>query len=385
MDKMTIYLDNAASSWPKPPEVYDAVKNWMQKNGANPGRGSHAMGREAHQLLYTVRSELAHLFHVEDPSRIALLQNITEALNVALFGFLEPGDHVVSNDLEHNSIRRPLERLKSQGVNVNRVQLQNGNELESLAERCNERTKLLVLTHGSNVTGEIIPLQRVVKQIKHIYPNLHVLVDAAQTVGYEEIDVTQSGVDLFAFTGHKGLFGPQGTGGLYVAPGIRLEPLLLGGTGGNSESVDAPLNMPERLESGTRNTPGFAGLLEGIRYLRGVGISTVQQHDFGLIQRVFEGLCGLKGVTVLGPPLGSYRLPLLSFTVKGYQSNEVVVILDQHYRIAVRGGLHCAPDVHQQYGTKDTGAIRVSVSWFTTVEEVDLFIAAMKDIVEAIV
>lgn len=382
---MMIYLDNAASSWPKPPQVYDAVRDWLKNNGANPGRSSHAMGREAHQLLYTVRVELAHLFHVEDPSRIALLQNVTEALNVALFGFLEPGDHVVSTGLEHNSVRRPLERLLMQGVDVDRVQLQEDGMLNTLLETCNHNTKMLILTHGSNVTGEIIPLRTIVKQMKKAYPNLRVLVDAAQTVGYEEIDVTEIGVDLFAFTGHKGLYGPQGTGGLYVAPGIRLNPVLLGGTGGDSESVDAPSSMPERLESGTRNTPGFAGLLEGIRYLRDVGIQTVQEHDFRLIQKVYVGLRALQGVTILGPPYGAYRLPILSFTVEGYQSNEIVLVLDQHYHIAVRGGLHCAPDVHQQNGTKDTGAVRVSVSSFTTVEEIDTFINAMTEIVQAIV
>lgn len=376
-----IYLDNAASSWPKPAEVASVMQEMVINNGANPGRGGHKMAVEASRILFNTRCNIAQLFNISNPNDIVFTLNTTHALNLAINGYVRDGDHVISTAIEHNSVRRPLEYLKQhKGVEVSYITANEAGEcdLEQLESLIKTNTKLLVCTHSSNLTGTIVPLERM-KEILEPH-DIALCVDAAQTAGTFPIDVEKLGIDMLAFPGHKGLLGPQGTGGLYIHPTIDLDPLLLGGTGSQSELIEQPTVRPDRYESGTQNTIGIAGLNEGVKFVNKTTVDRIHRHEFHLTQRLMTGLMDIEGVNILGVPLGVDKTGITSFNLNNQDSAEVAYILDQHYNIAVRAGYHCTPLSHEVAGTLDVGAVRASVSTYTTEEEIDAMIQAIKEI-----
>lgn len=377
-----IYFDNAASTWPKPKEVSEAMKLSIDLYGANPGRGTHQLAIEAEKTIFEARRQLAQLFQVRDPNNIFFFANATEAINQAIKGLLEPGDHVITTSWEHHAVVRPLEELKrKQNIKVTYIEPSpEGNTCpHKVSQAILPETKLIVTIHGSNVTGAITPVEEIgALAKKHGIPYL---VDAAQTAGVIPIDVEQLNIDLLAFPGHKGLMGPQGTGGLYVRPELELTPILQGGTGSQSESLEQPVQRPWGYESGTPNTPGIAGLLEGIRFIQTKGIESIYEREIALTKAIKEGLLKIEGITLYGPQ--KVTLPLLSFNINGLDPQEVAIILDQEYNIAVRAGYHCAYMAHQSLGTAEQGTVRVSPGYFNQREEVDQFLIAIQEIVQA--
>ena len=376
-----VYLDNAASSWPKPPSVSKAMADTVDRFGANPGRGTHRMAVEAGKILFSTRRKLAQLFQIRNPNDIAFALNTTYALNMAILGYLKQGDHVVCTAVEHNAVRRPLERLKEAvDVTVTYVEtLEDGSLNPADVKRSMmPNTKLVVINHSSNVLGSILPIEEIA-EIAHVH-GAKILVDAAQSAGILPIDVEKMGIDMLAFPGHKGLYGPQGTGGLYLHPDIELDPVITGGTGSQSESIQQPNVRPDRYESGTQNVPGIAGLGEGVDAVLHEKVQNIHNREWGYTQRMMEGLLRLSGLKVLGPALGQPRTGIVSFTADWIDSSELAYILDQHFGIAVRAGFHCSPLAHRTAKTEKTGAVRASVGMFTTDDEVDRFLEAMKQI-----
>ncbi|WP_274654928.1 aminotransferase class V-fold PLP-dependent enzyme [Paenibacillus humicola] len=380
-NKEVIYLDHAATSWPKPPEVAEAVMQTMLNDAANPGRGSHQMAVRASRVLFDARFKLAKLFHIANANDIAFTMNTTMGLNMAIKGFVKKGDHVVATNIEHNSVRRPLEFLKqTQGVKVSYVKTDPHGmvNVSQIEEELRPDTSLIIVNHSSNLLGSIVPLAEIGELARR--KGVKLLVDAAQTAGLLEIDVGQMNIDMLAFPGHKGLLGPQGTGGLYISPELDITPLLHGGTGSQSESAEQPNVRPDRYEAGTQNTPGIAGLAAGVRFVMQETVANIHAREWSLTQRMMEGLRELDGIKLLGPGLGQPRTGIVSFVLEGVDPSETAFILDQHYHIAVRSGFHCTPLAHETAGTLETGAIRASVGCFTTEQEVDSLIAAVKEI-----
>ncbi|WP_041272624.1 aminotransferase class V-fold PLP-dependent enzyme [Desulfitobacterium hafniense] len=365
-----IYLDNAATTWPKPPEVVQAMNNFMIHNGGNPGRGTHAASIQAAHVIFDTRVELAELFGLKDPSRIVFTNNTTYALNQALFGLLNPGDHVITSSLEHNAVARPLKALAKYGVSVTEVSGEPGDEfnLEEYRQSFQENTKCVVTLHASNVTGTILPIEEIGNIAwEH---GVKYLVDVAQTAGVFDLDLKNLPVDILTFPGHKGLLGPQGTGGLAIRKGVQLKPLIYGGTGSLSESEDQPDFLPDQLESGTLNGVGIAGLGGSVRYLRSVGIDERRESELELCRQLIDGLCGIKGVKIYGEKNVLKRAPIVSFNIGSLDSMFVADRLDQYYGIRCRAGMHCAPHAHRMLGTMDQGVIRFSPSHYTKSTEI---------------
>jgi cysteine desulfurase / selenocysteine lyase len=366
-----IYFDQAASSFPKPTQVAKAMAEAVNEYGANPGRGGHALARKAAEKIFEARTEIATLFGLRNPKRVLFFQNATGALNQAIQGFpLEQGDHVITTSFEHNSVRRPLEHIrKTKGVNVTFLKMSKKDSqfLDQLKSTITNRTKLIVVTHASNLTGTIMPI----KEIAQIASSskIKLLVDASQTAGVLPIHMEELGVDMIAFPGHKGLLGPQGTGALLVREGIDLIPINFGGTGQFSESADQPLQWPERFESGTLNTPGIAGLLEGIKEIKRIGLQSIYRHEQELTTYCLHKLREVDGLTIIESDLSTNRLAVISFVIDGVDSQEAAVVFDQHYHIALRAGLHCSPLAHMALGTIQTGALRISFGPYTKREE----------------
>lgn len=378
-----IYLDNAASTFPKPQEVVKAMVECMQEYAANPGRSSHELAMRAAKTVLQARQEIAKLFGIGSPDDVIFTQNTTESLNLAIQGYLKPGDHVITTALEHNSVRRPLEAVRRRhGIEITYISPNKDGEIEpqKIAEHICPNTKMIVVTHASNLTGVITDLQSIGEIAKKF--NICFLVDAAQTAGVFDIDVGKMNIHMLAAPGHKSLYGPQGTGILYIQPTIDLEPLMYGGTGGYSELLDQPLIRPDRYESGTRNTVGISGLLAGIQFIQRVGIESIRDHELRLTAKILDGLSYHARIKILGPSLQILRAPVVSFVVANAESTEIGFVLDKYYQIAVRTGLHCTPLAHEAYGSITTGAIRVSVGFFNTEEEIDLFLTAMDEIVK---
>ncbi|MFM9331321.1 aminotransferase class V-fold PLP-dependent enzyme [Paenibacillus mesotrionivorans] len=376
-----IYLDNAATSWPKPPQVTEAMVKCMQESAANPGRGGHQMAVQASRILFQTRVQLAKLFHIRNANDIAFAANTTEALNLAIKGYVKPGMHVISTTVEHNSIRRPLEYLvRKLGIEVTYLQTDRAGRirLEELEKEIRPHTGLIAVTHSSNLLGTIQPVAEIGSICKR--KGIRFLVDAAQSAGILPVDVENMNIDLLAFPGHKGLLGPQGTGGLYIHPDVELEPLHHGGTGSQSEAVDQPQVRPDRYESGTQNTPGIAGLGEGVKFVLREGVDAIHAKESRLVRRMMEGLMGIEGVELLGPEIGEPRTGIVAFRLADTDPSEVAFILDQSFQIAVRAGYHCTPLAHQSAGTTETGALRASVGYFSTDAEVDALIGAVKEI-----
>lgn len=374
-----IYLDHAASSWPKPPEVINAVIDAIEHHGANPGRGSHRMAIDASRILFEARKQLAGLFGIGNPTDISFALNTTEALNLAIKGFLKENDHVICTSVEHNSVRRPLEYVKKvKNVSITYVETNAAGQLNinAFQDAFQRNTRLLVCTHSSNLLGSINPIEELAEICRK--KRVRLLVDAAQTGGTFPLDVSKTGIDMLAFPGHKGLLGPQGTGGLYVHPDIDLEPLVHGGTGSQSEAVEQPSVRPDRYEAGTQNVPGIAGLCAGVRYVRQIGTSEIHKHEWELTQALMEGLMGIEGVSVLGPEIGQTRTGIVSFILDKKESSEIAHILDRQFGIAVRAGHHCTPLSHETAGTLYTGAVRASLGYSTSREDIDELLEAVR-------
>lgn len=371
-----IHLDNAATSYPKPEAVYARVDDILRRVAGNPGRASHRMAVEASRVIFSARESVARLINAPDSSRVAFTKNATEAINIALKGLLKPGDHLVTTSFEHNSVVKAASRLERSGVEVTRVEPGPTGILDpaDIEAAIRDNTRIVCITHASNVLGAIQPVDRVAGVCRD--HGVLSMVDGAQTLGAYPVDVAGLGVDILAATGHKALFGPQGTGFLYVADGIEPEPLIDGGTG----EVDTVLEMPERLEAGTMNTPGVGGLGAGVEFVLSEGVENIRAHELGLVTALLEGLASIKGVTVSGPPKAEDRVALVSFTVEGVAPAEAGARLDEDYGILVRTGTHCAPDAHRTAGTFPEGTIRVSPGYFTTLEEIGVVLGAVEAI-----
>ncbi|MFB8376162.1 aminotransferase class V-fold PLP-dependent enzyme [Paenibacillus taichungensis] len=373
-----IYLDHAATSWPKPPAVGEAMMQALDVAGANPGRGGHRMAVQASRVLFGARKAISTLLGVRNANDIALGSNTTEALNLAIQGWLREGDHVIATMAEHNSVRRPLEYMrKSRNVEVDYVPVNAAGEIDlvQFARLFRSNTRLVVCTHSSNLLGSILPIGEIALMCqKH---QVTFLVDAAQSAGIIPVDVKQLGIDMLAFPGHKGLLGPQGTGGLYIAPELDVQPLLHGGTGSQSEAIEQPLVRPDRYEAGTPNTVGIAGLAAGVQHVLELTPEFIYKQEWDLTQHMMDGLSSIQGIRMLGPEIGQPRTGLLSFTVEGYDSAQLAFQLDRSYGIAVRSGFHCTPLAHKSAGTTASGAVRASVGYSTSREDVDALIEAV--------
>lgn len=372
-----IYLDNAATSWPKPDAVPSAVVKSMRESGGNPGRSGHLMSLNASRDIQLAREAVSAVFGIRDAKRIAFALNTTWALNMALKGVLRPGMHVVAGSMEHNSVMRPLRAMERQGVVVSKAlsSPEAGLTPEALLAALRPDTAAVVTCHASNVSGALSPIAKLGAICRE--RGIVFIVDAAQSAGSLPIDVEAMGIDLLAFPGHKGLYGPQGTGGLYVAPRLSLETIAQGGTGTESSSLEQPEGMPERLESGTPNTPGLAGLAAGARWVLAQGVLAIGEREEALCARLIAGLSALPAVTVYGPPPGMPRASVVTISIRGVDPGDAAAVLDSTFGIAARAGLHCAPDAHEALGTLRTGALRLSPGAFTTKAEIDSCVDAI--------
>lgn len=377
-----IYFDNAATTMQKPPCVVQAVTEAMCSLG-NSGRGVHSGALSASRIIYDTRAALAQLFGAESPARIAFTANSTEALNMAIKGVLNPGDHVITTALEHNSVLRPLYELEDRGV----VELtilpadQMGNICyENVEKEIRPNTKAIVTTHGSNLTGNLLDVARigaVAKKHSLIY-----IVDASQTAGVFDIDVRKMHIDILCFTGHKGLLGPQGTGGIYVREGVAVRPLLSGGSGVQTYLRTHPPQMPTLLEAGTLNGHGIAGLGAAVRYLQETGLETIRTKEQELMMAFYEAVQNIPGITVYGDFTDSNRCAIVSLNIRDYDSGEVSDALSEQYGIATRPGAHCAPLMHKALGTVEQGAVRFSFSHYNTKEEIIIAVSALRELAQ---
>ncbi len=376
-----IYLDNAATSHPKPEPVYQAVTAALRDGGSS-GRGSHHFARAAGQLIFETREILNDLFNGGNSEQFIFTANATTAINQALFGLLRSGDRVVTTMVEHNAVTRPLRELQNRGVEVIKVPVDSVTgiiEIAALQRACLDKpTRLLLVNHCSNVIGTVQPVDGLGRWCRE--NNILFMLDGAQSAGLLPIDLQHLAVDLFAAPGHKGLLGPQGTGFLYVKDGIKLTPLTYGGTGTDSDSDLQPENLPERLESGTLNLPGIAGLRAALHFLQQTGIEQVHLKETHLTAKLLRGLQKIERIKIYGSDNAMLRLGAISFNLEDRDPAEVAFLLDHEEQISVRVGLHCAPDAHRSIGTYPAGTIRVSPGYFTTDEEIDRFLQAMNRI-----
>lgn len=376
-----IYFDNAATTLQKPECVVHAVTQALTTFG-NPGRGVHDPSLAASRAVYDARCAVARLLHAENPSRIALTANATESLNIAIKGTLHPGDHIITTALEHNSVLRPLYELEALGAQLTILPADRLGQVryEDFEAAIRENTRAIVCTHGSNLTGNLLDIGHI-GAIARAHGLLFV-VDAAQTAGIIPIDVQDMGIDILCFTGHKGLLGPQGTGGLYVREGVTVHSLLTGGSGVQSHSRTHPAQMPTALEAGTLNAHGLAGLNAGVRYLLANGIEALREKELELMRAFHEGVRGIPGVIVYGDFSQRNRCPIVSLNVRDEDSSQVSDVLFSRYRIATRSGAHCAPLMHDALGTGRQGAVRFSFSHANTLEEIKIAISALKEIAQ---
>jgi cysteine desulfurase family protein len=374
-----IYLDNAATSFPKPTEVHQEVLNCMENYAANPGRGSHDMSIKASAKIMEARQEVSDFFNIPTPLNVVFTSNATESLNIAIKGVLKRGDHVISTVIEHNSVLRPLNYLSKKGVQVTFVGVNEYGyvDIEDIKKELRKNTKAIIVNHASNVLGTIQYIRYIGKLARD--NGIIFMVDASQSAGTIAIDVQKDYIDLMAFPGHKSLFGPQGTGALYIREGIILEEFKNGGTGSNSHSMTQPDFLPDRFESGTLNTPGIAGLCEGIKFIKRVGRRNIQKHEEVLVEYLLKELKKLSYVKIYGVPSAESRCAVLSINIEGVDSSQVGYFLNKK-GIAVRTGFHCAPLIHGIIGTLNRGTVRISPGYFNTYEEVECLVTAVKEI-----
>lgn len=381
-----IYLDNAASSWPKPEGVEHAMKHFMSQVGANPGRSGHELSITAGRILYETREKIACLFNEEDPLRVVFTGNATESINCVLFGYLRPGDHVITTGMEHNSMMRPLRMLENNGVEITVLPCNGSGYLypPDICRAFRKKTVLIAINHGSNVSGTLQSL-REIGVISREKGSL-LLVDAAQTAGSVPIDMKADGIDLLAFTGHKGLYGPQGTGGLVIGERVpldRLDPLKYGGTGSRSEFEIQPDFLPDKYESGTPNTVGIAGLGAGVDFVLRIGVDVIHRYEKVLFRSMLEGLMEIDDIIVYWSGDEEKQLSTFSFNSKSISPNDLGFRLNSEFGIMTRVGLHCCPAAHRTLGTFPGGTVRLSPGYFNTLQEVSTTLSAIKNITGA--
>lgn len=377
-----IYLDNAATTLKKPPAVIEAVCAAMNSMG-NASRGAHGGSLHASRMVYETREKLAKLFGCSRPDHVIFTQNSTESLNLAIRGAIPAGSHVISTDLEHNSVLRPLYLLEAeQGVKLSFVAADKKGsvKVEDFETLIQSDTSAIVCTHASNLTGNRIDIEAVGALAKR--HNLLFIVDASQSAGAMEIDMERMGIDILCFTGHKGLMGPQGTGGLCVREGVQIRPLKVGGSGVKTYSKSHPVEMPTALEAGTLNSHGIAGLSAALDYLFEVGVDAIEEKENALMRRFYDGVVNVPGVKVYGDFSAEKRGAIVTLNIGDYDSGVVSDELSEVYDIATRAGAHCAPRMHEALGTVEQGAVRFSFSWFNTEEEVDVAIRAVREMAE---
>jgi cysteine desulfurase/selenocysteine lyase len=377
-----IYFDNAATSRPKPPGVITAMECFLRETCANPGRSGHALSIRAARMVYETRESLARLFNCTDPLAVIFTKNATEALNLVLQGLPVPGDHVITSCMEHNSVLRPLYFLQGRGVAVTYLPCAGNGTLDpsEVEKAILPNTKLIVLSHASNVTGALFPIGEVgLVAERH---GISFCVDAAQTAGIHPIDMRASRIDFLAFTGHKALLGPQGTGGLCLSEqvGKKLPPLLHGGTGSASDSTDQPSFLPDRFEAGTLNAVGLAGLAAGVAYVEAQGVEALWRRETELTARLIRGLEQISGIDIYGPRDPRLRIGVVSFNLRGFHCSEVALALEERAEICCRAGLHCAPKAHGQLGTFPHGTVRFSLGAFNNQEEIDIALNAVHEL-----
>lgn len=377
-----IYFDNAATTYPKPETVYRSVDKCLREFCANPGRSGHKLSLEAGRIVLEARELLARLFNAKKSENIIFCLNATDALNTAIKGMVNKGDHIITTSMEHNSVLRPLKQLEGIGVETTILQCKDTGELElsKIEEAIKKNTKMIITTHASNVTGAIMPIKEI-GEIAH-GNNLRYIVDTAQTAGTYKIDVTELKVDVVTFTGHKGLMGPQGVGGFYIKDGTVLRQMREGGTGSMSESLLQPELLPDKYESGTPNTPGIAGLAAGLRFIEEVGMDSIRLHEEEIMKYFLDELTEIDDIIIYGPRNLDKHAPVVSLNLANKTSSEVSFLLDKNFDIATRAGLHCAPLAHRTIGTMEHGAVRFSFGYFNTREEIDEAVRALKSIVK---
>lgn len=374
-----IYFDNAATTLKKPQKVLDAVITAMKTMG-NAGRGVHEASLGAGRTIYQTRKKLADFFHAESPKQIAFTANATESLNTAIKGLFCAGDHVITTELEHNSVLRPLYEMQKQGVEVTFIKSDSmGNiNYEDFEREIKENTKAIICTHGSNLTGNLMDIKKI-GAIAH-QRGLLFVADASQTAGVFPIDVQDMNIDILCFTGHKGLLAPQGTGGIYVKENVKIRPLKSGGSGVQTYSKTHPVQMPTALEAGTLNGHGIAGLGAAVSYLEETGLDTIRQKEQDLMWRFYQGVKDIPKITVYGDFSSKERCPIVALNIGNYDSSQVSDELFVSYGISTRPGAHCAPLMHMALGTVKQGAVRFSFSHYNTIEEVDTAVSAIREL-----
>lgn len=378
-----IYVDYAATSWPKPKEVLSAMTDFLEYSGGNPGRSGHRLSIAAARIIFGAREAVAELFNISDPMRVIFTYNVTYAINLAFRGLLKPGDRVVTTSMEHNAVMRPLRALEKAGIELTVVPCgpDGSLDLEAMRKAITGGTRLVAMTHASNVVGTILPVKEVANLAHEA--GAYLLVDAAQTAGVVPIDQPAQGIDLLTFTGHKGLYGPPGTGGLVLGERVdiaELEPLVRGGTGSKSEYEEQPDMLPDKYESGTINSVGIAGLGAGIRWVQSRGVESIRAHEAGLNELLLSGLQNIPGLTVHGTCDPSKMTAVVSCNMAGQHVSEVGLRLDDEFGILCRVGLHCAPAAHKTIGTFPEGTVRLAPGVFTSLEDIGTVITAFEKI-----
>ncbi|QAA31613.1 aminotransferase class V-fold PLP-dependent enzyme [Clostridium manihotivorum] len=374
-----VYLDNAATSFPKPEAVYNSMLDCMKRYCANPGRGSHKMSLECEMKILDAREKISRFFNIDNMMNVVFTNNTTEGLNIAIKGLLGNGDHVITSYIEHNSVYRPLNSLKNKGLEISMIPVDgNGYIVEQILKKSlKKNTKAVIINHGSNVLGTVQNIEAIGKFAKE--NNLFFIVDGAQTAGILDIDVKGMNIDILAFPGHKSLYGPQGIGGVYISSDVNVTSFKEGGTGSNSNIMDQPDFLPDKFESGTLNTPGIVGLGEGVDFINRIGINNIRKHDQNLSAYLTEELKKLSFVKLYGEEDCYKKCPVVSFNIDGFDSSEVGEALN--YRdIYLRTGYHCAPKIHSIIGTTNLGTVRASFGYFNKLEDVESLIEAIKDI-----
>ncbi|MDR1727157.1 MAG: aminotransferase class V-fold PLP-dependent enzyme [Acidobacteriota bacterium] len=375
------YLDHAATSWPKPPEVVAAMARFLERDGGNPGRAGHRLSVAAGRVVYEARELLAGLFNAPDPLRVIFASNATHAVNIAICGLVRPGDHVITSGVEHNAVMRPLRALEQGGVRLTVIPCSGDGtlDLDAFARAAESAPpRLVAVTHASNVMGAILPVAEVGAVARRT--GAYLLVDAAQTAGTVPIDMQAMGIDLVAFTGHKGLQGPPGTGGLVIGgrvPVHEMTPLTRGGTGSRSESENQPEDCPDKFESGTLNGAGIAGLGAGVRFVMERGVHALRAHEIALARKLAEGLANVPGVALHGPGDWERRTAVVSLTSDRLSASEIGFRLDEEFGVLSRVGLHCAPAAHRTIGTFPEGTVRFAPGPGNTPEEIDAAVKAV--------
>ncbi len=382
--QMRVYLDNSATSWPKPPQVIEAITRFLTDCGASPGRSGHRMAISAAREVFETRELVAKLFNVPNSDRVIFTSNATHSLNIALKGVLQKGDHVITTTFEHNSAIRPLRELEAKGIiEVSVIGCNSSGyfDLEVLKSSIKPNTRLVASIHASNVSGDVLPIEQIGEICKS--HNLLFLVDASQSAGIIPVDMQTHNIDMLAFTGHKKLYGPTGIGGLCVANNhILLQPLIQGGTGSQSESEFHPDFYPDRLEAGTLNTVGIVGLKAGVDFILGKGFDNIQAHIQLLTLRFVKGLKTISTIDVQRTAMGSLRVGVVSLNLQGYSPSDLAFALDSEYGIMIRPGLHCAPLAHRALGTFPQGSARFSFGCFNTIAEVDYTLEVLRKLNE---